>query len=328
MKILKTIILIAASVLAVNAQVRPMGDGMPKPCYTAANNSANQWKAQGKSPAEIEKLFQTALAKCSGADSAMAAIAGTANVDYARFGRAMLSDNMPTNLYLALVKDRSRKLRLSRQDTTWALAFLQGDTDGDLVPNSKDSCAGTPDLTPTDDHGCTLPGPLPPAPSAQSVKKAKSGLGVLTSPACDGAPVPEQPLALSAHYESPALTSLVIKTTRVTNQPAGCLVFYEFQVRFWFPTSPALPSVDAVELLFRNSENVDMVAHAIPQDVFRTTAADIGSRKRLFDLTKVYAARGIRVRAVNANGISSAWSEEKKTLVLSEAKPCTIVSCY
>jgi hypothetical protein len=323
-----TMFLFVAGALAAAAQTRPFGEGIPKACYAAANASVVQWKAQGKPPEVIERLFQAAIAACSGADAGMAAFSGAANVDYARFGRAMLSNNMPTNLYLALVRDRTRKMRLANGDGSWGQAFLLGDADGDLVPNSKDNCAGTPDLTPTDDQGCPVAGPLPPAPSAESVKKAKSGLGILTSPACDGAPVPETPVPLDANYDTPALNTYTIAVTKVTNQPAGCIVYYELQFRFWFPNSPTYVERDGLELLFRNSENSDITAHTVPRDTFRVIATDIGSRKRLLDLARYYDGRGFRVRAVNGNGLTSPWSEEKRFLKFSKYQPCTSGTCF
>ena len=71
------------------------------------------------------------------------------------------------------------------------MLYIQGDADGDLVPDSMDLCRATPDLTRTDDQGCPDRTPLAPQPSAEEMHQVFTKMKLITSPACDSAAFPE-----------------------------------------------------------------------------------------------------------------------------------------
>lgn len=74
----------------------------------------------------------------------------------------------------------------------------KADSDGDWVPDYKDRCPNTPELTATDDTGCPLAA-LPPAPSAEDVARVLEKMGMLSNPLCRDAPVPTR-LPAGAFY--------------------------------------------------------------------------------------------------------------------------------
>lgn len=62
-------------------------------------------------------------------------------------------ENDPINRR-AFALDRHAKLSAFSTDAAYRADFKQGDRDGDLVPDQRDRCPGTPPLTPTDNQGC------------------------------------------------------------------------------------------------------------------------------------------------------------------------------
>ena len=202
----------------------------PAECIKRADELLARWKQENKPQDQIETLYQAELARCGGAQNGVAEIIGAANFDYTRLGRLFLTEHLNPPEYLVRVRDRSRKLRNAIADEDWSKTYLKGDSDRDLVPDERDRCPNTPDLVPTDDHGCPQDGPLPPAPSVEEVRRAQDALKVVIGPACREAPVPSFSQPLQIGVDSNDADSFLISVTKVTNQPAGCMVFYEISM--------------------------------------------------------------------------------------------------
>jgi hypothetical protein len=225
-----------------------------------------------------------------------------------RLARQVLAETLPTNAYLARVRDRKRKLRLARADRAWVTEYLRGDADGDLVPDARDRCPGTPDLDPTTDDGCPSGERLPQAPDIRDVKATMDRLGMVFSDDCDDAPLPETPVPIRLGYSTDLRRTVAIAVTPVRNQPAGCPIFYEVQVRMWAGgTGAGLPPVSYAEMLFQDDEDT-----AAPGDdgrlIFRVDDDDPGGRGILYDRGHHYSYRTWRVRAANGFGQVSSWS--------------------
>ncbi len=312
-------ILLAIPALSLAQSDRIIGQGVSDQCLADADQRVAGWKAQGRTPAEIEKFFQAFLTMCSGLDPAKALFAGAVNVDYTRFAQLVASDKISPNLYVALIRDRSRKLRGAKASPNWMTAYVLGDRDGDLIPDDRDRCPGTPDLTPTNDQGCPVDTGLPEAPSARNLHAAMDGLGIVTSPACDTASFPDLSIPIKTGYDNVNRQTFAIAVTRVAGQPDNCIVLYEVQIRMSKPTSAAVPATDALQVVFRNTENTDPSASG--RQVFRMQTTDTGSKKRLFDNAQYYNQLDIRVRAINGNGLSSGWSPVLQRLDPSFGEP-------
>jgi hypothetical protein len=157
--------------------VSPPDHTSDESCYDTINaqTQALLQLTGGACEDQIQRQFDQAAAFCAGPDVglAQARFWGEVNGDYRRFALAAYSKTISIAQYLAGSRDRTRKRFLSENDPCWVLDYQRGDQDGDLVPDSRDQCPDTPDLTPTDDHGCPLT-TLPEAPDADSVFKVLS----------------------------------------------------------------------------------------------------------------------------------------------------------
>ncbi|MBI4511203.1 MAG: hypothetical protein HY698_16340 [Deltaproteobacteria bacterium] len=285
------------------------------PCITAAGKKAEAWKTAGVSPAEIETRFQAALARCAGAtDAATARFIGALNVDLFRTSQLLIANSISPTKYLLAVQDRGGKARLAQKDSTWAAAYVKGDADGDFVPDARDRCPGTADLTPTDANGCPRRIPQrqrPIAPDPQSVRQILNSFNLVVDPRCKGTPVPPTPRPVKVGYGDMATN---IAVTRVKNQPAGCLVLYEIDARFmnpgWesnFERHPEYP-----HFVLRSTEEVP--GGSIPAGVIRfqvrgDDTRDFGNRAIFASLLGQYEEISWRVRAINGNGLRSTFSD-------------------
>jgi len=283
----------------------------PKECIKRADELLARWKSENKPADQIEKLYQAELARCGGAKNGVAEIVGATNFDYTRLGRLFLTEHINPPEYLARVKDRSRKLRNAIADESWSNGYLKGDRDNDLVPDERDRCPDTPDLEPTDDSGCPQTGPLPPAPSIEEVRRARDALQIVIGPACRDASVPSISQPLQIGIDSNDQDSYLISVTRVSNQPAGCMVFYEISMHLKRRSFFGGANETDARVVFRASENIDTSPAAAQRQVFRI-------RKSTFPLWNELirsaiepndiAEKHIKVRAVSGNGLSSGWS--------------------
>ncbi|HYY41667.1 MAG TPA: thrombospondin type 3 repeat-containing protein [Pyrinomonadaceae bacterium] len=298
----------------------PAGDRERDDCIREAQRRAEQLVRAGRRQDEVERAFQTALAGCNGqpVSPAEASFIGATNVDYFRLARLVVAHQLTPAAYLARMRDRARKVRRARRDRQWLEEFARGDDDGDLVPNERDRCPRTPELTATDDTGCPTNERLPAAPSDRELQRVLGAMHVAISPACAQASMPTTPNLLRiTERRALKFESLLIDFTvqKVKGQPSGCTVFYEFEY----------------DLAGRNCSNEAETAHGFvimqtadivstdqttpTQEVLRlvrSAPSTIGAA----DDRQFFATRGHcydswhwRVRAINANGLSSFWSD-------------------
>jgi hypothetical protein len=267
------------------------------------------------SEAEAEKKFQADLARfciAPEADRCLAAFIAAANADSRAAALRLVAQTFTPAQYLALSRDRSRKLLLARSNSTWACAVSGKDADHDLVPDDRDKCSGTPELTATDDSGCTLTS-LPQAPSADDVKAILDHMGILFDGRCEGAPVPSRPIPVDSaldfedrDHDSAGNIVRFITVRKIANQPSGCPLWYEFQ----FDGSPPLAPAGThafLDIVFAPNE-------ALPQGdlvKFLIDPNDPGDRGTL--VTPAFQATHLRLRIVNGNGQRTDWSQWVET---------------
>lgn len=284
-------------------------------CLQRAEEQAAVWKEQGKSEAEVARLYQVELARCSGVAPACAAVVAAVNVDYAWLGRQVLSGSMTPVDYLARVRDRGRKLKQSRQAPEICDAYQQGDADGDLVPDDRDKCAMTPNLNPTGPDGCPDPTPPPTAPSREAVDNAAKALKIPVTPACQTAAVPDGAAVLRFGLNPADENVFLIEVTRVGNQPANCPVFFEIETRIRNSSffSGSLTQ-EAFRRVYRPADAVQGPPAATETLTFRVRRTDpipwdalVRSGVEPSD----HAVKSIRVRTVNGNGSSAGWSSTR-----------------
>ncbi|HEV8428235.1 MAG TPA: hypothetical protein VGQ41_10080 [Pyrinomonadaceae bacterium] len=286
----------------------------PDECIKRAEESLARWRQEKKPQDQIEKLYQAELARCGGTRNGAAEILGAANFDYTRLGRLFLTEHLNPADYLARVRDRSRKVQKAIADDSWSQSYLKGDRDNDLIPDERDRCPDTPDLVPTDDSGCPQNEPLPAAPSIEEVRRAKEGLQIVISPACKDAPLPSLSEPLQIGRDSNDQDSFLISVTRVNNQPAGCMVFYEISLHLKRSSFfGGLRESDA-RVVFRTSENIDTSAAAAQRHVFRIKKSTFPLWNDLISVAiepNDIAEKHVKVRAISGNGLSSGWSAPK-----------------
>jgi hypothetical protein len=261
-----------------------------------------------------EVAYQTdIIRRCAapGVPDCMARLIGLANVDYFSAAARLLQRSFSPAQYLALSRDRSRKLHALEFDPILARRLcLPGDSDGDWIPDRFDRCPRTSDLTPTDDHGCP-DGRLPRAPDADGVARLLDRFGLLINPACSGAPVPSEIPAGAFYYPMDLARGTYVLSGRVTNQPVRCPVWYQFDVEEF--TGPNVGFTYIV--VFKDTEeSTDLVGMGKPVPTgyiqFNPRPGDAGTRDRLGSTGPVARIR-YRVRAMNGNGSRGPWSEWK-----------------
>ncbi len=289
----------------------PLPAGEAADCNRIAERKVRLWKILRWDKKKINKAYQEALAACQG-KSAKDDFMAAANFDYMRLGRQFLSGSVAPDDYLARVRDRSRKLRLARTVPGWADALSKGDDDGDFVPNDRDTCPNSPDLSLTDDHGCPQQGPLPKAPSREEIEKAKEAMHVAISPPCRDAPPPSfaTPLQIGRDQNDP--DSFYIAVSKSSDQPPACPVFYDIRIRserssFFAQTSGAAHFY----FVFRSSDNVDHSPAVQFRNVFRVRKQNVPRWNDLVASAIEPSDREDRiaqVRMVNGNGLSRGWS--------------------
>jgi hypothetical protein len=315
MRRLAVIVLLIILALWIVWLLRRCGDESPPPtadnCHERAEQMVATWKKEGRDVAVIEKLFQAELAKCSGMTGACAALVGAANADFAWLGRAVLSGSMPPADYLARVRDRARKMRASRKTPEVCDAYVRGDGDGDLVPDDRDKCPATPSLDRTDARGCPDTSPLPPAPSAEAVDKAAKALAIPVSRACVDAPLPARADVLKAGV-SPDGQSFLLVVSRTTNQPAGCEVFYQVDIRMRNKSFfLQLNSNNVYTKVFRAKDALTgPLAHPTAMTFeLKKSDASVPWRDLTFRAVEPgdISQRSFRVRTINGNGLSQSW---------------------
>jgi len=165
-------------------------------CNAAVLGKAKAAVAPG---AEIlNPLVQADLLRCATPDLTLceAAFHGAVRFDTYIATRQAVAGTITPSKMIAVKQDRARKANiLARNNSSWVTSYCAGDTDGDLVPNNLDQCAGTPGLTPTTDTGCTQ-STLPAGPTTAAFQKAMGAVGIINDRNCIGKPAPMAPINL------------------------------------------------------------------------------------------------------------------------------------
>jgi outer membrane protein assembly factor BamB len=272
----------------------------------------------GLSEAEADRRFQILIAACGGpeVDSCLAAVQGQVNADRLAAAYAIVEEQIDTAEYLALIRDRTRKLAALRADGELCDAAFR-DADGDLVPDSRDQCPETPPLTPTNDFGCPDL-TLPDAPSGELVHQFLDYFGFAFDPKCD-ATVPVVPVPVHATVLLASATNLVgnaISVAQSDNQAPECGVWYEFEVFYrdengvfesFYLVVPrtrgfALPNDSRLHFTFGANE-------PDPYGRFGRSTALLFSQVAANNIGDTW----IRVRATNFAGVRSVWSGMVRT---------------
>ena len=284
-------------------------------CFAAARAAAFEAVANGVPRPTARRQLEIAALRCQQPEMPpeTAHFLGTVNSDLARFASAFLGATMPASDYWAAITDRRRKLDLHRVDRAFQRSLLEGDADGDLVPDRSDRCPGTPDGTPTDDAGCpqTPPRVKHERRDDQRLRREIGRASIIINPACETAPMPQRsnPIAWGRGKQTPAKTQGInLAVTKVAPTAPGCQLFYEIEFRFIDPAKPNLPPSDIVHVAFQDAEDlVNNSAQAVfglpigpPLSPGRTAALD--------DFIHKYLRATWRVRVTDGWSHTSGWS--------------------
>ena len=143
----------------------------------------------------------------------------------------MLTGSLSPADYLAAREGPHPKDARERARPGFCDAYANGDADGDLVPDDRDKCPGSKNLERTDADGCpdhrSL---LPPAPSNEAVEECRQGARHSREQSLRGRALPERAGVIKAGV-SPDGQSYLLAVASTTNQPAGCEVFYQVDIR-------------------------------------------------------------------------------------------------
>lgn len=267
----------------------------------------------------LEVAYQAEIARyCTmpGTPSCITSLVGRANYDYSTAAQRLVSQVFSPAQYLALSRDRTRKLRSAEATRAVAQAFCNGpDSDNDWIPDGQDACPGTPLLVATDDRGC--PTPLPIAPGAADVQKVINAMGMIYNPRCANATPPVEVSHAALYQLANPSNGTFISAMRVTNQPSGCPVWYHFQLR---PLLHGVPVGPPYSVAFMETEAMSPVAGIsglpeVPPNViqFNALPTDPGTRGVLGRNPLTPDRVSFHVQAINANGVAGPWSEWKLT---------------
>lgn len=170
-----------------------------------------------------------------------------------RSAALLVSRDFTPARYIGVSRDRTQKVRRTRDDEDYACEVRDGDDDEDLVPNSIDQCPNTPPLTPTDEVGCAIA--LPPGPNADEVDETIKHTGIFFSRECLEGPEPDAP------------------------QPLGMTVFQPDTLDFRFSLTQAALSKDCrqrFQVQVQRQSLTDTDENGVPRsDTITFTAADV-----------------------------------------------------
>jgi hypothetical protein len=263
-------------------------------------------------------LLEIEAAKCfNPALTAEAAhVVGTVHADRAYLAYQFLNGKISLTAYRAMRKDRSRKLVALESDAKAQQALMDGDADGDLVPDAMDRCPRTAAGVPTDAGGCPIR--VRPrrndAADERRLRATLAGSRTLFNRSCEGAPRPDIPSPLEWGRGRQTKLNTVgfnLAVAKIDGQPEGCEVFYEMQFRFIEPNpgNPALSPTKIVTIVFSHSEDLlsDPVraVFGLPVAPAALSAGRAAVREAFL---REYFRASWRVRAVNGANQTSPWS--------------------
>jgi hypothetical protein len=242
------------------------------------------------------------LRTCTGAGLAACetTLVARANADFFAAAQAALHGTVSPAAYVALARDRERKLRAVRGNEQVACAVVADDPDGDFVPTGSDACPATPDLTPTLDNGCTDTS-LPRGPSTVDFQKALGSVGITADPRCLGASTPTPPAPLGAwRYPSDPSVGKAVWVSRQSN-PSGCPIYYQLEAD--------LTDGHTSHISIKPTEDttlawIDRPANAVQINIKPNDGGD----RAAWASYSVYTVR-YRARAISGSGRRSEWSE-------------------
>lgn len=265
------------------------------------------------SPAR-DAQYQIEIAKhCTAPDasSCLQTLFGRSNADYAAAALRTVNHTLTPSQYLAVTRDRHHKVTQAEADPAYADSLCAGpDSDNDWVVDSQDNCPNTPDLIAVDDSGCPLT-QLPPAPSISDIDTLVQNTHILFNPLCKDAPAPETVSGVAMWQTFNPDDGMFIVSSRVTNQPPGCTVWYIFQVlenegrsgpafTVAFPDTKAVAHVGDFSTLPLVPPNfIQFLAHPTDPDTIGRLGALAGTSPRI----------RFRVQAVNGAGQRGQWSD-------------------
>jgi hypothetical protein len=275
----------------------------------------------GAGDAGANAAYQAAIARyCTapGTSQCLQTLIGLANADYFAAAVQAVNNTFSPAQHLALDRDRYGKLWVAENDASAATAFCNGpDSDGDWIPDSEDKCPGTPALAATDMTGCPL-STLPPAPAASTFQQYLPVMNFLLDPFCTGAPSPSEVSGAAVWQTFGPQNGMYIVAAAVTNQPPGCRVFYEFEVRTMGPNGPVAPPF---MVAWEASQAVQVVGGlpglpTVPAGYiqFNANSATGGGQAQLAALVGSPYMANFRVRAINGSGMAGPWGEWKSTV--------------
>jgi hypothetical protein len=266
-------------------------------------------KKQGGSDAAARKATEAAFALCEdpARTQGNAAFLGAFNADFARLGVMVAAGKLSAAEYSVLLGDRRLKYEAMVTSPSEQDALAAGDADGDLVPDRSDRCPGTLYGLATDRSGC--PTTEPPR-GDRTITAALSGATTLYNPSCTDAPPPIMPLPLE--WGRGAQTSLGtmgynLWVSRSGGQPAGCEIFYEFDLRFTNPAVAGSPPVLYAHMVMGEGE--DLLGAATSATFGLPVGKPLSpGRTAVRDAMGNYGTVSWKVRAVNGSQVASPWS--------------------
>jgi hypothetical protein len=222
------------------------------------------------------------------------------NVDYFVAARRVVRREMSTSQHLAFVQDRERRRAAFRGDEAAACRIYGHDADEDFVPDHRDRCPNTPELTPVDDRGCPVTD-FPQGPDIDEVLSILPRVSFTSDPRCVDAQSPVLPSPLGA-WRYPNDPS-VGKAVWISRDPdtSGCPIWYEIEVELTDGQGPRRAT-------FRPDEDTTLNWITPPAGVvqfnIRTTDGHQRGAWASYDVFTIT----YRVRAVSGSGKRSPWS--------------------
>jgi hypothetical protein len=248
--------------------------------------------------------YQEDIARlCTHLDSGVceATLRARVKVDYFTSAARLVRGLGTAASYLAVIRDRERKLKALWGNETLACKIAKDDADGDLVPGSSDACPSTPLLTATFDNGCTDPA-TPDVSAIGTIDWSQFNLAIGADPRCNAVTKPKTPAPLGAWRFPPTPTVGKAVWFSANSDTTGCQMFYEVEVEL--TDGQGIRST----LLRVPQEDGNVTWIPRPAGIFQLVirSTDAGTRGAWASYG-VYT-RQYRVRAVSAGAQMSEWS--------------------
>lgn len=279
-------------------------------CQESIVAHAVDLKRGGASDAAARQQLEIGFALCvdPSRTPANAAYLGLFNADFARLGSLYLTGALSLAEYRAALTDRTGKYQALQGDRTGQEVLAAGDADGDLIADRVDRCPGTLYGVATDARGCSST-ERPPS-GDRNLPRQLAGATVLYNPSCNDAPMPVTPVPIAwgrGHQTPLGTDGYNLAVTRSNNQPAGCEIFYEIDLRFSDPGLAGSPPVLRSHMVFREGEDL------LGEPSRATFGLPIGpalspGRTTVREAMGHYSTVSWRVRAVNGSQHASPWS--------------------